>query len=196
MYKNINTAINRIREIFKNKVSLDYTEVEAATIILRAELGLSSYNDVKIVTLFKELGFQVIGSGFKDNNISGIMGIGEKVTERFQSNRVIILNKKKSPEHQRFTLAHELYHYIFDYKENGGEYSGTYRRNNTSNRNEQNASFFAACFLMPKDSFLNNYKQCIEMGDTRAFACARLSELYHCPVDAVDKRIDEVMYGK
>ncbi len=69
--------------------------------------------------------------------------------------KVIYINGEEPLYRQRFTIAHELGHWILkhqaevDYRNNQAPYSAE----------ELQADYFAACLLMPKNTFLNVYQK-------------------------------------
>lgn len=92
---------------------------------------------------------------YLDNDISGII---EKFTNYYQ----ITLNQYHSPLRRRFTLAHELGHYIL-HKEHLNtnkriEDSILFRKQFNNNSIELQANEFAAELLMPKDEFEKEIK--------------------------------------
>jgi predicted transcriptional regulator len=75
-----------------------------------------------------------------------------------RGNFKIYISHDTSEERDRFTIAHELGHYILHYilpKKIGEMKVDRYG----SNRIEWEANWFAAAFLMPRDSFVSEYRQ-------------------------------------
>lgn len=83
----------------------------------------------------------------------------------------IFLPATTSLERDRFTIAHELGHYVLHYllphDSNSAPQHVRFTRYG-STRLEWEANWFAAAFLMPKENFLQQFKQC--NGDLRQLA--------------------------
>lgn len=88
------------------------------------------------------------------------------------SNFRIVVPSHTSPERDRFTVAHELGHYVLHYlwaKKKDPSIPDrvvAYRRG--SDRIEWEANWFAAAFLMPEAAFRAIFKE--KLGDNRAVA--------------------------
>ena len=96
-----------------------------------------------IIEIAKIMGFKIYTGKFKERNLSGTIGISEKLRNQYGSNKVIILNNQDTDKHILFTLAHEIAHYIFDYKRESVGYSNTYRTNEAQTDIEVRANRFA-----------------------------------------------------
>lgn len=67
--------------------------------------------------------------------------------------KLIFINETDSLYRQRFTIAHEIGHHVL--------YDGDhvdYRTESNWSEEERNSDEFAACLLMPKEKFLQQYK--------------------------------------
>lgn len=101
---------------------------------------------VKVVKLAQSLGINIILATFEDDTIAGML--------KFENNEVnIYVNEKQSANRQRFTIAHELGHFIL-HKNLVENQKGSifYRKDfdNYSDALEQQANQFAASLLMPE----------------------------------------------
>ncbi|EMO87426.1 ImmA/IrrE family metallo-endopeptidase [Leptospira noguchii] len=73
------------------------------------------------------------------------------------SEPTIFVNSYEPYQRRRFTLAHELGHYILH--SNFGSKDITINRSGESERIEWEANWFAAGFLMPRDKFIEEYRK-------------------------------------
>ena len=127
----------------------DYKLIESRArnkaIDTRNELGinLSEPIDVDILkVLRKKEKISIIVTGLK-GNISGFFLRKEDIC-------LVVINSSRSFGHQRFTAAHEYYHFKYDKEMNGkicpiNKYDDEYE-------NEMEANYFASHFLMPDES--------------------------------------------
>lgn len=101
---------------------------------------------VKLGDLAKELGLVVVRSTL-GSRISGQIMPSSSAPAGFE----IKLNRYDSPERQRFTLAHEIAHYLLhrDFIGNG-VFDNVLYRSNLSSRKEVEANKLAADIIMPR----------------------------------------------
>lgn len=146
---------------------------------------------VPIVRIMSELGFKVVVQNYEEDNLSGIIGIDFKLVDKFGSDKVISLNRKHQIGHQRFTMAHELCHYIFDFDRNSLEpYYDAYDTSQSDLDNEIRANTFAANLLMPKNVFKKKYEEC--KGMKKYDKVLELSKRFQVSGTAVTRRIEEL----
>ena len=79
-----------------------------------------------------------------DNYLSGSLSYKDGVW-------IMTVNSKQHPKRQRFTLAHELAHYILHKEKNTEFQDSTFFRGNNMDSLEYMANDFAAALLMPDD---------------------------------------------
>jgi Zn-dependent peptidase ImmA (M78 family) len=73
----------------------------------------------------------------------------------------IFLASHTGPARDRFTIAHELGHYVLHYlyaRQNGAQIEGLEAQRYGTGRVEWEANWFAAGFLMPADAFSERYR--------------------------------------
>lgn len=100
---------------------------------------------VRLVAMAHELGLEVFKSPLKPS-ISGLI----EPSETAQSGFRIRINRHELAERQRFTLAHEIGHYVLHRdKIGGGIVDNIMYRSNLSSRYEVEANKFAADLIMP-----------------------------------------------
>lgn len=100
----------------------------------------------KVVKLAQALGVNILLTTFKDEHVAGML--------KFENNEVnLYVNENQSANRQRFTIAHELGHYILhrDFVQSH-KVSVFYRKDfdNYFDRIEEQANKFAATLLMPE----------------------------------------------
>lgn len=79
-----------------------------------------------------------------------------------EGNFVIYIAKQTSYERDRFTIAHELGHYVLHYlwaNRNGGSVKAMKASRYGSDRTEWEANWFAAAFLMPEQPFIDFFNE-------------------------------------
>lgn len=114
---------------------------------------------IPIVKIMKELNF-LVGMQELEDNLSGYIVISEDIVKKFGRDKLICVNSKDSLGHQRFTIAHELAHFLFDFNPvQSNEYYNTYRTDDVEDQSEQRANKFAANLLMPEEQFRTKYEE-------------------------------------
>lgn len=153
---------------------------------------------LRIGDMLDSLGFTVVlNDSFNDDQLSGALAINNSVdVERFK--KMIMLNTKDSTEHQRFTIAHELAHYIFDAVPEQKYYEAYYRTDEERNNEvrEYRANKFAANLLMPAAIFVPRYRFVAgQLSDQRKVHII-LSWDFGVSITAIKKRIKELNLGE
>nr|DAT26495.1 MAG TPA: IrrE protein [Caudoviricetes sp.] len=153
---------------------------------------------LRIGDMLDSLGFTVVlNDSFNDDQLSGALAINNSVdVERFK--KMIMLNTKDSTEHQRFTIAHELAHYIFDAVPEQKYYEAYYRTDEERNNEvrEYRANKFAANLLMPAAIFVPRYRFVAgQLSDQRKVHII-LSWDFGVSITAIKKRIKELDLGE
>ena len=154
---------------------------------------------LKITSLMTNLGFDLFkNSQFPQKELSGLLALNlkEKLAGKY-SDKVIIVNGQDSIGHQRFTIAHELAHYIFDAVE-GKEYYEAYYRTDDENIKkikEYRANKFAANLLMPEDIFGRKYYELLKEYKDIDLVKNALTVVFKVSYTAVNYRIDELKLG-
>lgn len=113
---------------------------------------------VPIVELCNYYGIKVFTEYLK-NDVSGFIVAQKENYKDYGTNRVIVVNSFDSAARQRFTIAHELGHYILH---KGEKELYAHRDVGENNLTEREANIFASNLLMPESlvkSFLNNLQE-------------------------------------
>lgn len=125
---------------------------------------LEYYNQdgkVEIIKIATDMGFQVFTSSFKDKLVSGFISISNENIKKYKFAKIMKINRDENVGHRRFTVAHEIGHYLFDYNDKTGKkyLNATYRTDDVFSIKESRACYFAACLLLPRNLFLEKYNQ-------------------------------------
>lgn len=114
---------------------------------------------VNIVELSRKLGFSIYSSNLPSDN-SGFIIVHPEAKKKYDSDKVIVVNANDSPLRQRFTVAHELAHYVLHSK--GQElfaHRDVVNFGEVTDPKETEANTFASAVLMPA----NLIKQALEI---------------------------------
>jgi hypothetical protein len=104
---------------------------------------------VKVGALATALGLKVVKSPSLKPTISGLIRPSAESDAGFE----ILVNKFEPPERQRFTVAHEIAHYLLHRKEIGaGVIDSIMYRSSLSSRKEVEANRLAASIVMPVEA--------------------------------------------
>lgn len=116
---------------------------------------------IDIIGLAKSLGF-IVGNAELCDDEDGFIIVDESKDNILgqPTNKLIGVRADQSIEWKRFVIAHEIGHYILHYdrdSDNGMYAHRDHKKGKDSTENE--ADFFAANLLMPKERFLKNYEE-------------------------------------
>jgi Zn-dependent peptidase ImmA (M78 family) len=127
----------------------DQDRIDAVVENIKMQTGISSPED-NIVALAKTLGITVFETKFVENDtIDGLLEYPKKTSESPK----IFLNKERPATRKKFTLAHEIGHYVLHrnkktkYRIDPYDYS----ENDHTTKEETEANYFAASLLVPKE---------------------------------------------
>lgn len=151
---------------------------------------------VKVENIAKFLGIKISFRPYKGNSdISGIL-------IRDASQVVIGVNAKHHEHRQRFSVAHEIGHYLLHEGDQvfvDREYKVNFRDSNSSlgtNLQEVEANFFASLILIPEDFLINDLKKYeidIETSDQIEQLAKDLSEKYNVSPTSMMLRLSQVL---
>ena len=192
------TLITDLRK--RNEIGHEYSLKEITQIandILNKIDYYSGRGATPIVKIAKEFDFKTYKETLK-NGKSGDILINGETKEKYGHDKIILVNKKDEIFHQRFVVAHELAHYLFEFLGNP-EYSDsnviffdTYQKDQHETPQEKRANAFAAEIMMPRDLFIKQYYNARRENNNRMFILMYLSRFFETSIDSIEKRITEV----
>lgn len=108
---------------------------------------------VKIGAIIKYYGFKLFEADMPDNE-SGLIIVSKDNIDKYNAKKIIIVNSNHSNRRNRFTVAHELGHFIM----HKNEEIFAHRETGENDCEEINANSFASALLMPKKAVNNLVK--------------------------------------
>lgn len=162
-------------------------------------IDYSYAGNVMIGSILKSFEFRVITGIPNDENVSGMIAVSRSNIAPGFPNNLIILNDREPKGHQRFTAAHELAHFLFDYQGGAqGEYFEALATNYADieeaqlSLREYRANKFAAELLMPSLAFIGRYIALKKAKLSRDTIVHILSDDFGVTVTAIERRINEL----
>jgi Zn-dependent peptidase ImmA (M78 family) len=116
---------------------------------------------VKIIELCKREGIKVFEQ-YLPRDVSGFIVIQKENFENYGTGKLIVVNLTDNANRRRFTIAHELAHYIL-HKDETEEYYA-HRDAGQNGGIEREANLFASSILMPRaliETAVKEYRACI-----------------------------------
>lgn len=166
--------------------------IEKNVAALLTGYGYDPNNDdyVNIVDFVKGHGFSV-SNALLPNSEDGFLVIRPDASvEKGERERVIGVNVNRSFELKRFIIAHEFAHWVLHYKQ-GNIF--LHRQNRKGKGEEENdADYFAASLLVPRESFTRIYQKFKAEGLIDNVINLRLAEIYKVPSETILRRVGEV----
>ena len=190
MYKQVIESIRESRQDF----SVENTKKAAESI-----LGLSKKGEVpvKIIAICKNMGFSVYQQDLP-HDICGYIMINGELKDKFQTDRIISVNSGESNKRRRFTVAHELGHFLFDFDPNQSiQYFNKFEIDHAKgDRVEGRANRFAAELLMPENLIKKKYCELKKEDPQKDLynIVQDLSDFFLVPPKAVELRIKEELH--
>ena len=184
----------------KNAARYEYSVAEISEVANRILKNIDYYTGrgaTPIVKIAKEFDFKTYKENLTDGK-SGDIHINGETHSKYGHDKIILVNKNDELYHQRFVVAHELAHYLFeflgnpDYSDNNKIFLDTYYKNKHETPQEKRANQFAAEILMPENLFLQQYAIAKRTDNNRMFLLLYLSRFFETSVDSIEKRIMEV----
>ena len=119
--------------------------------LLKEHRAFNGYT--RVVEIANHLGLQVVSAGFKDNKISGMLMLNN-------DEQNIYVNATEPVVRQRFTIAHEIGHYVLHNDIIAHQQGNIFYRDQLHSHHpmEREANRFAAALLIPQDSAISDWK--------------------------------------
>ena len=165
-------------------------ETKAQALLDKYEIDAS--NGYDIILLAEKMGFEVGNTDLEDDD-DGFIAVDKSKETLFgtKSNKVIGVNVTRDYYLKRFTVAHELGHYVLE-----GEGKSLYAHRDSKTKQyddkETTADFFAANLLMPKEAFSAKYYEILPACAQRLELYKQLQNIFEAPLNSVIRRIDEL----
>lgn len=139
---------------------------------------------VKVGALAEALGLKVVRASNLKATISGLIRPSEDAPSGFE----ILVNKFEMPERQRFTVAHEIGHFLLHRDEIGsGVVDSVMYRSSLSSRKEAEANGLAATIIMPADAVRS---ELLKLGSTdEPGVVEELAEQFRVSIPAMKIRL-------
>lgn len=191
--KTVNEIRYDIKELLGNEPIPVDTIKKAANALLDA--GNLKQAPVKIINLCKNMGFSIYMQELP-STVCGYIMISGELREDFNTDRIISVNEMESAKRRRFTVAHELGHFLFYFDPSRSiEFYNAFETDGKTSPEEDACNRFAAELLMPEDIFCAAYDRAKAIYKDAADAYYNivhyLSEEFLVPPKAVDWRISK-----
>nr|QGT51458.1 hypothetical protein Unknown280_1500 [uncultured Spirochaetaceae bacterium] len=174
---------------------MNYSEIEEnVKNTLKSAQYIISERSVDVIDVAKRLGF-VVGNAVLNEEDDGFIVVEEGAEEimGIKTDKLIGVNSNRSLEWKRFIIAHELGHYVLHFKKKNlkGLYAHRdHKRGHSELENE--ADFFAANLLMPRESFEKKYTKIKQIYKNDKEIVDALSKHFIVTIRMAERRIEEL----
>lgn len=203
--KQANLKREIVEEIIQNQENYSVEDMPRIAEQILTQFGIDKNKVIPIVRIAEDCGFTikakskvwfVLKSMFNikwGSIITGSITVEKTGNKKSHEKKEITTYKKDNPYQQRFVIAHELAHFLFDCAPGTVKYVDYYRKDNHINESEIKANAFAANLLMPRDKFIEKYMEAIRTIPDPTFVIYALARYFGVPQKAVLRRFDEVI---
>lgn len=145
---NVNVLKEEIRNQIENRVNEVFQEMNYKF----------DEKPIDVIKIAKWFGFE-IGNALLDDESDGFIVIEKGVNDIFdiETDMLIGVNSKRELAFKRFIIAHELGHYFLHC--NGNEIYAHREHKKGKDKTENEADFFAACMLLPRELVVNKFEE-------------------------------------
>ncbi|MBR2949949.1 MAG: ImmA/IrrE family metallo-endopeptidase [Lachnospiraceae bacterium] len=174
---------------------MEKMQIEKKAIELMNEINYRDEQEaIDIIQIAKNMGF-AIGNAILDDDDDGFIIVkeGEKEILGIKTDKLIGVNSARTLEWKRFIIAHEIAHYRLHYSSN--QYKGMYaHRDHKKGKNdiENDADYFAANLLMPREKFSEKFKEFKKMGLDYEEIVLLLARKFVVTSKMIERRIGEL----
>lgn len=158
-------------------------EKKACELLDKYDLPATAYTDV--FDIARKLGFLILAKNMED---SGQIIISDELREKFRTNKIIAVNKTHSPTRIRFTVAHELGHYILHAEGDKKYFALRESQVYQYSQREHEANVFASALLLPKES-VESYVNKFGRNRDRDSIIEYIAEVFHVSFFATKYRL-------
>lgn len=143
---------------------------------------------VNIVGLVNFMGFTIGETNKLKPSEDGFISISKD-----KADVVIGVNEDRSFEEKRFISAHELGHYFLHYKDQSLSETVMHREHRKGKDAKENETdFFAACLLMPYETFKSKMHTLNQLGLPKQVVVKSLQHIFKVPEESIVRRIAEI----
>lgn len=180
----------------KNVISIENKKkIEDSVDKLLREIKYESKTEyIDIIEIAHKLGF-VIGNAVMDAQDDGFIIVEEGAYSimGIKTDRLIGVNANRMREWKRFIIAHEIAHYMLQYKQGTTNEMYAHRVHKTGkNEKENEADYYAAALLMPKERFITKYIECRERESRYDRMVEQLASIFAVTKRMIERRIKEL----
>lgn len=167
-------------------------EQKASELLKNYEEYISDDSFVDIVGIARAMGF-VVGQATLDDNEDGFIIIDNSKDELLgvKTKKLIVVNKNRDFNLRRFIIAHEIGHYYLECGNSDKAFASREHKTGKSDK-ENEIDYFAACLLMPSESFIKKYNEYKEIFNDKIILTLLLSKQFGVTEKTCERRFEEL----
>ena len=174
---------------------MDKDAIEKKAIEMMEDIGYVDNTDaIDVIEIAKKLGFEVGNAVLKDD-VDGFILVEEGKSEilGIKTDKLIGVNSTRNLAWKRFIIAHEIAHYVLQYSKvnNNGMFAHRDHRKGKDEK-ENEADFFAANLLMPREKFEKKYIELSEKNLEEDDMIILLADKFVVTQPMVERRFGEL----
>ncbi len=151
-------------------------------------------DEIDIISIAKSLGF-VIGNAVLNDEDDGFIIVQNGAEEilGIKTDKLIGINSRRTMEWKRFIIAHEIAHYCLHYENENRNGMFAHRDHKKGKNDKENeADFFAANLLMPREKFKLKFTELKEKKLEEEEIILLLMKKFQVTKKMVERRIEEL----